>query len=56
MKFISINGGVMTITDKTNPDIIASTFSCSKKDFKKAIGALYKQKKIIIGDDKITIA
>lgn len=56
MKFISINGGVMTITDKTNPDIIASTFSCSKKDFKKAIGALYKQKKIVIGDDKITIA
>ena len=56
MKFISINGGVMMITDKTNPDIIASTFSCSKKDFKKAIGALYKQKKIIIGDDKITIA
>lgn len=55
MKFISINGGVMTITDKTNPDIIASTFSCSKKDFKKAIGALYKQKKIVIGDDKITI-
>lgn len=34
MKFISINGGVMTITDKTNPDIIASTFSCSKKDFR----------------------
>ncbi len=56
MKFISINGGVMTITDKTNPDIIASTFSCSKKDFKKAIGSLYKQKKIVIGDDKITIA
>lgn len=55
MKFISINGGVMTITDKTNPDIIASTFSCSKKDFKKAIGALYKQKKIVIGDDKITL-
>lgn len=41
-------GGTLPYSDKTNPDTIQRVFACSKKDFKKAIGHLYKDKKIII--------
>ena len=36
--------GQMPLTDKSSPDEIFKTFGCSKKDFKKALGQLYKQK------------
>ncbi|MBQ4367316.1 MAG: GntR family transcriptional regulator [Muribaculaceae bacterium] len=35
--------GSMSLSDKSTPEQISATFSCSKKDFKKAIGLLYKQ-------------
>ena len=38
----------LEITDKSSPEEIYSTFGISKKIFKKSIGDLYKQKKIII--------
>lgn len=39
------------IGDKTAPEVIEMIFSCSKKDFKKAVGHLYKERRIIIGGD-----
>lgn len=36
------------ISEKMEPEVIKSLFGCSKKDFKKAVGALYKEHKIII--------
>lgn len=39
------------IGDKTAPEVIEMIFSCSKKDFKKAVGHLYKDRRIIIGED-----
>ena len=48
-------GGVSTLTDKSSPDDIYKTFNVSKKNYKKALGALYKQKKIIISPDKIVL-
>lgn len=42
------NGGVTGLTDKSSPEEIAETFGCSKKDFKKAVGFLYKSRKIRI--------
>lgn len=38
--------GKSTVTDKSSPEEIADTFGCSKKDFKKAVGYLYKERKI----------
>ena len=38
----------MKLSDKSDPQEIMETFNCSKKDFKKAIGSLYKQKKVIL--------
>lgn len=54
-QFIEINGGKTTLCDKSSPDEIKSILQCSKKDFKKAIGYLYKSKRIIINDNTISI-
>lgn len=54
-QFIEINGGKTTLCDKSSPDEIKSILQCSKKDFKKAIGYLYKSKRIIINDKTISI-
>ena len=49
------SGGVSTITDKSPPEVIYQTFNVSKKSYKKALGALYKRKLILIEKDKITL-
>ena len=49
------NGGVLPLSDKSSSEEIASYFSCSKKNFKKAIGALYKERKISIYEDRIEL-
>ena len=43
-----VQGGYIAVHDKSEPDVIYSLFRCSKKAFKQAIGALYKQKLILI--------
>lgn len=47
------HGRHMTITDKSSPEDIKMAFECSKKDFKKAIGHLYKKKLIILAPGEI---
>jgi hypothetical protein len=42
------NRGFMAITDKTSPDVITALFGTSKKNFKKAVGFLYKNRLIDI--------
>jgi len=43
---IEDEGGYLALTDKSSPEEISSNFGISKKAFKKAIGALYKQRLI----------
>ena len=40
------HGGSMPLTDKSSPEDIFKAFACSKKDFKKALGQLYKQHQV----------
>ena len=47
---LKAHGGEMALTDKSNPEEINKAFKCSKKDFKKALGLLYKQQKVTLGD------
>ncbi len=47
------NGGFLKLTDKSHPDDIKHMLQMSKKNFKKAIGTLYKQRLIDIKDDGI---
>lgn len=48
-------GGFLGVHDKSDPDLIYSLFGCSKKNFKQAIGTLYKQKRITIEPDGIRL-
>jgi hypothetical protein len=47
------NDGYLNLTDKSNPEAIKETLQMSKKNFKKAIGTLYKQRLIEIKEDGI---
>ncbi len=49
------NGGVLAVSDKSPPEVIAGLFSVSKGNFKKAIGALYKQGELVIHSDRIEL-
>lgn len=46
-------GGVLKLHDKSSPELIQRELQMSKKTFKKAIGNLYRAKKIEIRDDGI---
>jgi hypothetical protein len=46
-------GGVLHLHDKSDPEEIRQQLDMSKKTFKKAIGTLYRQKKIEIREDGI---
>lgn len=39
------------VGDKSDPELISRLFGCSKRDFKQAVGHLYRDKKITIGAD-----
>ncbi|MBA3015182.1 MAG: GntR family transcriptional regulator [Proteobacteria bacterium] len=47
--------GFMAVNDKTPPELIYQWFGVSKKNFKKAIGALYKKKIIRLDKDGICL-
>lgn len=49
-------GGTVAVTDKSPPEDIYALFGVSKKVFKKAIGALYKKKLIVIDNSGIKLA
>ncbi len=49
-------GGTLAMSDHSSPEQIQALFSCSKKDFKKAIGRLYREGKILIAESQISLA
>ncbi|WP_153786977.1 S1 RNA-binding domain-containing protein [Pseudomonas sp. EMN2] len=53
MQRLEAAGGVLAVCDKSDPAVISQMFNVSKGNFKKAIGALFKQGKIVIHDDRI---
>ncbi len=55
LNHLTKNGGISTLTDKSSPEDIYKCFAVSKKNYKKAIGALYKKRLIRIEEDKITL-
>lgn len=55
LDYLTEHGGQTSITDKSSPDEIAQQFGMSKKAFKKAVGNLYKARKISIEDSGIRL-
>jgi predicted RNA-binding protein (virulence factor B family) len=49
------NNGFLALNDKTSPEIIQSLLGISKKNFKKAVGNLYKKKLIDFKSDGIKL-
>lgn len=56
LEYIKKHGGVCRLTDKSPADDIYREFQVSKKNFKKAIGDLYKRRLIIINDEALKLA
>ena len=52
---LKAQGGYIAVHDKSEPELIYSLFRCSKKAFKQAIGALYKQKIINLETEGIRL-
>ena len=49
------NRGFMAVSDNTSPEMIKALFGVSKKSFKKAIGSLYKNRRITFTSDGIRL-
>jgi predicted RNA-binding protein (virulence factor B family) len=56
LRLLKENKGHLPYHDKSDPEIIYSTFGMSKKTFKMTIGRLYKEKKILITETGIETA
>ena len=55
LKKLESSGGFLRLNDKSAPEDIKEAFQLSKKSFKKAIGTLYKSRKITIESDGIKL-
>lgn len=55
LNVLEAEGGFLALHDKSSPEAIKEVLQLSKKNFKKAIGTLYKQRKIKIDPDGISL-
>ncbi len=55
LKELKSSGGFIDLNDKSDPEDIKEVFQLSKKSFKKAIGSLYKDRKIVIEKEGIRL-
>ena len=49
------NNGFLPITAKTSPEELSDRFGVSKKNYKKALGSLYKKRLVSIDPDGIRL-
>ncbi len=55
LRELEASGGYIAVNDKSSPKEIEDTFQLSKKSFKRAIGSLYKERKITIEKEGIQL-
>lgn len=55
LEIIKAHGGFMDVTDKTDPALITKIFGMSKRNFKQALGALYKDRLVILEENGVRI-
>ena len=53
MELIDSYAGVLPFTEKASPEVIKRETGLSKAAFKRAVGRLYKERKIILEGGKI---
>lgn len=55
MRVIEAHGGVLPFNDKASPEVIKREMKMSKNAFKRAVGRLYKERKVKINEDSIQL-
>ena len=55
LEILEDNNGVLELGDKSDPELIKDITGLSKKAYKRAVGNLYKNRKINIYDTKIEL-
>jgi predicted RNA-binding protein (virulence factor B family) len=55
LAFLESNGGQSTLTDYSPPEEIYRQYGVSKGNYKKALGKLYKQRRISVAKDQIAL-
>ncbi len=55
LRAIEQAGGKLPFNDKASPEVIREEMGMSKNEFKRAVGQLYKEKKIVICENSIEI-
>ena len=55
LEYLTANGGVSTLTDKSEPEEIYAQYKVSKGIYKNALSKLYKERKILITKEKIML-
>lgn len=55
LEYLESHNGVMVFTSKSSPDSIKRVFNMSKVQFKDALGRLYKERKVVLYDDKTVL-
>lgn len=55
LDLLAKNKGTLSLGDKSSPEEIAALTGLSKKSFKRAVGALYKERRITLSDTTITL-
>lgn len=55
LDYLEHKGGAAPLSDKSPPEQVFTLFRCSKKNFKRALGSLYKSRLITIADDHIAL-
>lgn len=49
------NGGSTTLTDRSPPEAIRDAFGVSKKNYKRALGALYRERRVRLDPDRVVL-
>lgn len=55
VEHLRASGGTSTLTDKSSPEDIFAAFGVSKKNYKKALGALYRAKVVELSPDLVRL-
>lgn len=55
LAYLGAHDGVCELSDKSSPEAIQSIFKVSKKNFKKALSTLYRERKIVIDAERICL-
>jgi predicted RNA-binding protein (virulence factor B family) len=55
LKALVESGGRLELTDRSDPEVIRQKLGLSKKAFKRAVGALYRERRIRIGESSIEL-